>query len=221
LSFLRLLQHRDGRLDLYRDNQFSGQEKKRVFKTILHALATQKLNDAFNVYKDARDVEADNARPINQRPRAAAPSASSSRSIGQGQAAPDGSSPAAASGPAPQPQSHGPAQGTSAASDNNIFSHCILAEDNTSFHNWDAGLQFLRVMEISGKLFELRDVTFTSALPVGKDRTKFSNCVKKVLVLADIFQDSIRARDTLRHLARSLAAHSSPFAWLQNDPNSL
>ena len=71
--------------------------------------ATQKLNDAFNVYKDAHDTEADNARPINQRPRAAAPSASSSRSIGQGQAAPDGSSPAAASGPAPQPQSHGPA----------------------------------------------------------------------------------------------------------------
>jgi len=28
--------------------------------------------------------------------------------------------------------------------------------------------------------------------------------MKKVLVLADIFQDSIRARDTLRHLARSL-----------------
>jgi len=45
--------------------------------------ATQKLNDAFNVYKVAPDAEADNARPINQRPRAAAPSASSSRSIGQ------------------------------------------------------------------------------------------------------------------------------------------
>ena len=28
--------------------------------------------------------------------------------------------------------------------------------------------------------------------------------MKKVLVLADIYQDSIRARDTLRHLARSL-----------------
>ena len=78
--------------------------------------ATQKLNDAFNVYKDAHDAKADNARLINQRPRAAAPSASSSRSIGQGQAAPDGSPPAAASGPAPQPQSHGPAQGSSAAS---------------------------------------------------------------------------------------------------------
>jgi len=166
--------------------------------------ATQKLNDAFNVYKDAHDAEADNARPINQTPRAAAPSASSSRSIGQGQAAPDGSSPAAASGPAPQPQSHGTAQGTSAVSDNNIFSHCIIAEDNTSFHNWDVGLQFLSVKEISGKLFELRDFTFISALPVGKDRTKFSNCVKKVLVVADIFQDSIRARDTLQNLARLL-----------------
>ena len=51
--------------------------------------ATQKLNDAFNVYKDAHDGEADNARQINQRPRAAAPSAYSSRSIGQGHAAPD------------------------------------------------------------------------------------------------------------------------------------
>jgi len=65
-------------------------------------------------------------------------------------------------------------------------------------------LQFFSVKELSRKLFELRDFTFTSAMPVGKDRTKFSNCVKKVLVLADIFQDSIRARDTLQHLARSL-----------------
>ena len=51
---------------------------------------------------------------------------------------------------------------------------------------------------------QLRDFTVTSALPVGKDRTKFASCMKKVLVLDDIFQDSIRARDTLRHLARSL-----------------
>jgi len=150
--------------------------------------AAQKLNDAFNVYKDAHDAEADNARLINQRPRAAAPSASSSRSKGQGQAAPDGSSPAAASGPAPQPQSHGPAQDISAASDNNIFSHCIIAEDSASFHNWDAGLRFLSDKEISRKLFELRDFTFISALPVGKNRTKFSNCMKKVLVLAEIFR---------------------------------
>jgi len=67
-----------------------------------------------------------------------------------------------------------------------------------------SGLQFFSVKELSGKLFDFRDFTFTSALPVGKDRTKFSNCVKKVLVLADIFQDSIRARDTLRQLAQSL-----------------
>jgi len=105
--------------------------------------------------------------------------------------------PAAAPASAAQPQSNGPAQGTSAASDNNIFSHCIIAEDNNSFHNWDAGLQFLSDKEISRKLFELRDFTFTSALPVGKDRTQFASCMKKVLVLADIFQDSIRARDTL------------------------
>jgi len=85
-----------------------------------------------------------------------------------------------------------------------MFSHCMIAEDNSSFHNWDAGLQFLSDKEISGKLFELRDFTFTSALPVGKDHTKFASCMKKVLVLGDIFQDSIRARDTLRHLARSL-----------------
>jgi len=163
---------------------------------------TQKLNEGFNVYKVAHDAEDDNAQLINQRPPAAAPSASSSRLIGQGQAAPDCSSPATASGPAPQPQSHGPALGTSAASDNNIFSHCIIAGDNTSFHNWDAGLQFLSDQEISKKLFELHDdFTFTSALPVGKDHTKFTNCMKKVLVLADIFQDFIRARDILWHLA--------------------
>ena len=38
------------------------------------------------------------------------------------------------------------------------------------------------------------EITFTSALPLGKERTKFSNCIKKVLVLVDIYQDSIRAR---------------------------
>ena len=103
--------------------------------------ATQKLNDDFNVYKVPHDAKVDNALPINQ-PRAATLSVSSSRLIGQDQTAPDGSSPVVASGPVPQPQSHGPAQGTSAASDNNIFSHCIMiiAEDNNSFHNWDAGL---------------------------------------------------------------------------------
>jgi len=47
----------------------------------------------------------------------------------------------------------------------------IIAEENNSFHNWDAGLQFLTDNEISGKLFELRDFTFTLVLPVGKDRT--------------------------------------------------
>ena len=100
--------------------------------------------------------------------------------------------------------SNGPTQGTSAACDNNIFSRCIIAEDINSFHNWDTGLQFLSDKKIFGKLFELRDFTFTSALPVGKDRTKFASCMKKVLVLADIFQDSILAGDTLQHLARSL-----------------
>jgi len=116
----------------------------------------------------------------------------------------DSPGPATAPGSAPQPQSHGPTQGTSTASDNNNVSLCIIAEDNNTFHNWDAGLQFLSDKEISGKLFELRGFAFTCVLPAGKDRTKFSNCMKKVLVLADIFQDSIRARDTLWHLARSL-----------------
>ena len=76
----------------------------------------------------------------------------------------DSPGPAAAPGSASQPQSHGPAQVTSVASDNNIFSHCIIAEDNNSFHNCDAGLQFLSDKEISGKLFELRDFIFTRCL---------------------------------------------------------
>ena len=89
-------------------------DKNNVVIVCGESQATQKLNDAFNVYKVAHDAEADNARPINQRPRVAALSVSSSWSIGQDQAAHDGSSPAAASGPSSQPQSHGPAQGTSA-----------------------------------------------------------------------------------------------------------
>jgi len=93
--------------------------------------AFQKFKEAFKFFKNAHDADANNSRPIHQRSRAAASSAS---------AAVPG--PAAATGSAPQPQSHGPAQGTFAASDNNIFSHCIIAEDNNSFHNWDAGLQF-------------------------------------------------------------------------------
>ena len=152
--------------------------------------AFQKFQEAFKVFKDAHDAEADSPRPINQRPQAASTSAPA--------AAPG---PAAAPECAPQPHSHGPAQGTSAAFDNNIFGHCTIVDDNNSFHNWDAGLQFLSDREISGKLFELRDFTCTSALPVGKDRTKFSSCMKKVLVLDDIFQNSIRAHDTLRHFA--------------------
>ena len=144
-------------------------------------MATQNLVDAFNVYKVALDAEADNARPINQRPRAPAPSASSSRSIGQGQAAPDNSSPAVASGPAPQPQSHVPAQGTCAASDNNIFSHCIISEDNTSFHNWDAGLQFLTDKKIFRKLLELRDFTFGFCAACGKGLYKILELHEKGL----------------------------------------
>jgi len=70
----------------------------------------------------------------------------------------DSPGPAAAPGSAPQPQSHGPAQGTSPTSDNNIFSHCIIAGVDNSFHNWDVGLQFLTDKEISGKLFELREL---------------------------------------------------------------
>ena len=46
-------------------------------------------------------------------------------------------------------------------------------------------------------------VYFFSPLPLSKSGLAVS-CMKKALVLADIFQDSIRARDTLRHLARSL-----------------
>jgi len=45
---------------------------------------------------------------------------------------------------------------------------------------------FFSDKEIAGKLCELRDFTCTSALPVGKDRTKFASCLKKVLVLVDI-----------------------------------
>ena len=117
--------------------------------------AFQKFQEAFRVFKDAHVAEADNPRPINHQPRAAA---SSAPVAAPGLAATPGS--------APQSQSHGPAHGTSAASDHNIFGHCIIADASNSYHNWDAGLQFLSDEEFAGKLFELRDFTFTSALPV-------------------------------------------------------
>ena len=99
----------------------------------------QNFQEAFKVFKDAHVAEADNPRPINHRPRAAASSAPA--------AAPG---PAAAPRSAPQPQSHGPAHGTSAASDHNIFGHCIIADANNSYHNWDVGLQFRSDKEIAG-----------------------------------------------------------------------
>jgi len=139
------------------------------------AEAFMKLQPAYTEWNDAR------ARQGLSHP--AAPSSAPVNS--------DSPGPAAAPESAPQPQSNGPTQGTPAASENNIFSHYIIAEENNSFHNWDAGLQFLSDKEISGKLFELRDFTFTSALPVGMDRIKFASCMKKVLVLADILQDPI------------------------------
>ena len=103
------------------------------------AEAFMKLQPAYTAWNDAR------ARQGWSNP--AAPSSAPVNSDSPGPPA----TPASAS----QPQSNGPAQGTPAASDNNIFSHCIIAEENNSFHNWDAGLQFLSDKEISGKLFEL------------------------------------------------------------------
>jgi len=63
--------------------------------------ATQKLTEAYKVYKDLHDAEAANHRRVNQRPRAAVPPSSSSLSRGRGQAAAAGAPPAAAPGPAP------------------------------------------------------------------------------------------------------------------------
>jgi len=46
-------------------------------------------------------------------------------------------------------------------------------------------------------LFDLRNFTVMSVLPLGKDRTLFLNCMRKGLVIVDIFQDLIRAFDAL------------------------
>jgi len=72
--------------------------------------ATQKLAEAYKVYKDLHDAEAANHRRVNQRPRAAVPPSSSSLSGGQGQATAAGAPPVAAPGPVPQPLPHGPSQ---------------------------------------------------------------------------------------------------------------
>ena len=80
-------------------------------------------------FQETHVAEADNPRPINQRPQTVA---SSSPAVDPGPAVPPGSF--------PQPQSHGPAHGTSTVSDHNIFGHCIIADANNSYHNWDAGL---------------------------------------------------------------------------------
>jgi len=139
------------------------------------------------------------------RTRATTPPSSSRRAGAHGQPAPARSPPLAAQDPGPLSQSDGLAESPCDSSDNNILRHCIIARDNNSFHAWDAGLQFLSDTEISVNLFDVLHYTFTSMLPLGKDRTNYMNCMRKVVVNVDIFQDSIRARDTLRHLTRSLS----------------
>ena len=132
--------------------------------------AFQKFQEAFKVFKDAHDAEADSPRPINQRPQAASTSAPA--------AAPG---PAAAPESAPQPHSHGPAQGTSAAFDNNIFGHCTIVDDNNSFHNWDAGLQFLSDKEISGNSLNFAISLLLRRCLWARIAPKFASCMKKVL----------------------------------------
>jgi len=88
----------------------------------------------------------------------------------------------------------------SAPPSNNIFRHYIMSQNE-----FYGTLQFLSDNEISSSLFELRHFIFTSTIPVAKDRTIYQNCLRKVLVLADRFQSSISAHDTLRQLARMLS----------------
>ena len=72
-------------------------------------------------------------------------------------------------------------------------------------------------------LFDLRNFTVMSVLPLGKDRILFLSCMRKGLVIVDIFQDLIRAFDALWQLARFLPtlllSHSRCYESIQTQSN--
>jgi len=116
--------------------------------------------------------------------------------------------PRSADAPASDPCAIGPAPPPAPASaypsEDNIFGHCITTLSD-EYRTWIQALKFLSDKELSGSLFELRDFPYTVPAALNdKTRTILKACLSKVLILAGRFEDSLRARDTLRQLARML-----------------
>jgi len=99
--------------------------------------------------------------------------------------------------------------------EDNIFRNYIFSlAPSDPAHGWAEALEFLSSKELAGELFELRSFNLITLnhLPQ-KLRTIFRDCFKRVLLLASNnkqtnkqtnFEENIRARDTLRQLARLL-----------------
>jgi len=90
--------------------------------------------------------------------------------------------------------------------EDNLFGRYIhsLTPSNPA-HDWTQALEFLSSKELAGELFELRDFSMCTLTFLDYElRTAFQDCFHKARLLASKFEDSIRARDTLRHLAHML-----------------
>jgi len=97
------------------------------------------------------------------------------------------------------------AQASPPAEDNLFGRYIHSLNPSDPAHGWTQALEFLSSKELAGELFELRDFSVSTLTFLDhKLRTAFRDCLHTVLLLASKFEDSIRARDTLRHLAHML-----------------
>ena len=155
------------------------------------ATAFQKLGEAWEQWRASRNPSQGSPAPV-QSPARSEPSSHQQANAQSARA--DDRATEGAQAQAPPP------------AEDNLFGHYIHSlNPSDPAHGWTHALEFLSSKELAGELFELRDFSVSTLTVLDhKLHTAFRNCLHKVLLLASKFEDSIRARDTLRHLAHML-----------------
>jgi len=155
------------------------------------ATAIQKLGEAWDKWRASRSSSPGSPAPVHpplrsEPSRRQPPSDQSARADAQ--------------------TSEGAQAQASPPAEDNRFGHYIHSLNPFEpAHGWSHALEILSNKELAGELFELRDFSVSTLTFLDhKVRAAFKDCLHKVLLLASKFQDSIRARDTLRHLAHML-----------------
>ena len=162
-----------------------------IFRHNAAATAFQKIGEAWDSWRASRSPSQGSSAPMHTTARSGP---SRRQQPNDRSARADAQAPAGAQAQASQP------------SEDNIFGHYIQSlTPSDPAHGWTQALEFLSSKELAGELFELRDFNLSTLTFLDqKLRTAFRDCFHKVLLLASKFADSIRARDTLNHLARML-----------------